>query len=385
MTQEDLEKLSKTIAWEAPVLVPGQGAADELKALPVRQFYDQMPLAIEELYDIAYPQEKDLPTSQKSSYGEFSDSRNWPYGVFVYYPWSGNCVRFPVQEDLRALRTSRNRNLITATEQAKLYDATILIAGMSVGSNIVEALVSMGIGGHFILADMDSIEPSNLNRIRAPYHHVGVHKCDAIAMRMSEIDPYLKFTLLRDGLHEQNLLEVLDQHQPTIIIDEMDQLKLKILLRQQAQSRGVALLSAADDGDSALLDIERYDLDRQKLFNGLVPQDVIDRILVAASMPRQLLGMLIGKYFVGSSYIPLRMFESLAEVGKTLPSWPQLGGAATQSGVAVAYAVRRILLNQPLHAGRFVVGPDQVLQPGLEPSKKARLEKFQKGLDELTW
>jgi tRNA A37 threonylcarbamoyladenosine dehydratase len=87
------------------------------------------------------------------------------------------------------VRTSRNRNLINEEEQSRLYNASVLIAGMSVGSNVVEALVSQGIGGKFILADMDIVEPSNLNRIRSPLHHVGLHKVDAISRKVWESIP----------------------------------------------------------------------------------------------------------------------------------------------------------------------------------------------------
>lgn len=374
--------------WQLPQLLDPKDktsyrAIETLMSNKRTRFIDPMQYAIGELYDIAYPAEKDLPVAQKSAYERFSESYEWPHGVFVFFPWSDTLVRFPEKEDLRALRTSRNRNLITRDEQSTLYGATVFVAGLSVGSNIVEALVSMGIGSKFILADMDVIEPTNLNRIRAPYQDVGVHKADSIAMRMNEIDPYLEFELLRDGVTEKNLVKMLDEYRPSVIVDEMDQVKLKITLRREAKKRGIAVVSAADDGDSALVDIERYDVDSNyPLFHGLIPEDVLARLESDAAIPRQQLGVLIGKYFVGSEHIPLRMFQSLQEVGKTLPSWPQLGGAATQSGLVIAYAVRQIILGLPLKQGRFVVGPDQVLSPEHEdPGYLVQLQQFKQQLD----
>jgi hypothetical protein len=361
-------------------LEPVQKLIDDGK---VARFFDSTELAIGELYDIQYPHEKDVPVEQKTAHKEFAAGFDWPKGTFVYFAWDRTLVRFPSKDDLRALRTSRNRNLIMADEQKKLYGATIFVAGLSVGSNIVEALVSMGIGGKFIVADMDIIEPSNLNRIRAPYHDVGTHKADAIAMRMNQIDPYLEFVMYRDGVNERTLLEILDKHKPDIIIDEMDQLQLKIKMRREAQKRGTAVLSAADDGDSALLDIERYDLEPDYTpYHGLIPADVLNYLETTTGIPRQALGVLIGKYFVGSKNIPLRMFKSLAEVSKTLPSWPQLGGAATQAGIAIAYAARRIILGQPLDAGRFIIGPDQILDGDVkDEAHQAELAEFRKQLD----
>jgi hypothetical protein len=384
-----LNQFKPSQTWKQPRIITIETEADlaEVEKLvdagKVTRFFDRMDLAVDELYDIEYPHEKDMPRDQKSAHKTFAAQHNWPYGAFAFYPWDGTLIRLPRKEELRALRTSRNRNLITADEQKKLYGATIFVAGLSVGSNIVEALVSMGIGGKFIVADMDIIEPSNLNRIRAPYRDVGTHKADAIAMRMNEIDPYLDFELYRDGVDEQSLLEILDQHKPDIIIDEMDQLQLKIKMRREAQKRGMAVLSAADDGDSALLDVERYDLEPDYTpYHGLIPADVLSYLETATGIPRQALGVLIGKYFVGSHNIPLRMFKSLAEVSKTLPSWPQLGGAATQAGIAIAYTTRRIILGQPLKAGRFIIGPDQVLDGDeQDPAHQEELAEFRRQLD----
>lgn len=388
---DTFDSLKPSLAWNAPQFFEVQSEADLTKvqelvdAGKVVRFFDSTEFAVDELYDIDYPHEKDIPREQKSAYAEFATQHDWPKGIFVYFSWDKTLVRFPSKKELRALRTSRNRNLITADEQHQLHDATIFIAGLSVGSNIVEALVSMGIGGKFIIADMDVIEPSNLNRIRSPYHDVGVHKADAIAMRMNQIDPYLEFELYRDGVDEENLLEILDKHKPTIIVDEMDQVQLKIHMRREAKKRGIAVVSAADDGDSALLDIERYDIDADYTpYHGLIPAEVMDYLETATDIPRQHLGLLIGKYFVGSKNIPLRMFQSLGEVGRTLPSWPQLGGAATQSGITIAYASRRIILGQPLRAGRFVIGPDQVLDPEIDNAQhQAELAQFQKQLDDF--
>ncbi len=385
----NLSHLLQNQTWKQPRLFEVENETDLAAVMKlvdegkVTRFFDRMDLAVDELYDIEYPHEKDVPREQKTAHKDFATRYDWPRGVFVFFPWDDTLIRLPRKAELRALRTSRNRNLIMADEQKKLYGATIFVAGLSVGSNIVEALVSMGIGGKFIVADMDIIEPSNLNRIRAPYRDVGTHKADAIAMRMNEIDPYLEFELYRDGIDEQNTVQILDKHKPDIIIDEMDQLQLKIKMRREAQKRGMAVLSAADDGDSALLDVERYDLEPDYTpYHGLIPADVLSYLETATGIPRQALGVLIGKYFVGSHNIPLRMFKSLAEVSKTLPSWPQLGGAATQAGVAIAYSARRIILGQPLKAGRYIIGPDQVLDGDeQDEAHKEELAEFRRQLD----
>jgi hypothetical protein len=345
---------------------------------PELQVEESIDLAVDELFDIEYPAKKDSKTEQEvADYrsGLFEKSDEW--GEWFYYPWLNKLVHFPPKKELRALRTSRNRNLITAEEQAKLYDSTILIIGMSVGSNVVEALVGHGIGGKLVLVDMDILEPSNLNRIRSPYHHIGLHKVEAISRKVWEIDPYIEIIGEREGLNEININRLIQDNHVSVIVDEMDDLRMKILLREAAQAAHLPVVMAADDGDGALIDIERYDLKPETpIFMGQIPADVLEKIK-AGGIPRAELGKMIGQYFVGIENIPIRMFESLAQVGKTLPSWPQLGGAATLAGVSLAYAIRRIILGEPVKDGRTLVSLEEKLDPEYgSPEQTAQLRRF---------
>lgn len=340
---------------------------------------DNIGYALEELFDIEYPSKKDIKTTEEIK--AFSDkileygSDSW--GTWVYYEWLNRVVHFPPVSELRALRSSRNRNLITAEEQNKLYQATILIIGMSVGSNIVEALISQGIGGKLILVDLDIIEPSNLNRIRSPYYHIGLHKVEAISRKVWEIDPYFEIIPVHDGLNEGNLVQLLDSHNVDIVVDEMDELRMKVRLREEAKQRKLPVIMAADDGDNTLIDIDRYDLNPEMdLFGGLIPKEIIERVK-NEKIPRAELGVIIGKYFVGPENIPLRMYKSLMEVGKTLPSWPQLGGAAALSGVVIAYVARKIILNEKISDGRTLISLDEKLdQEQHDELYRDELEKF---------
>ncbi|MCC7289114.1 ThiF family adenylyltransferase [bacterium] len=384
---EDIAKKTEDVrVWEQPRSYELSKDSD-VEALSklmssgaVVRVFDQINLAIDELFDIEYPAKKD--TKSKDEVAQFASrvTNGDPssYGSWFFFPWNGSLVHFPPKHDLRALRTSRNRNLITAEEQTKLYEGTIAIFGMSVGSNIVEALISQGIGGKLILADMDTIEPSNLNRIRMPYHEVGTHKIDAIAKRVSEVDPYIQQIHYHDGLTEANLSELIQKHSPDILIDEMDALHMKLEVRIAAKKHKLPVIMGADDGDNALIDIERYDKDSKlEYFSGRIPKPILER-LKKDDLSRPEIGMLIGKYFVGADHIPLRMYASLSEVGKTLPSWPQLGGAAALAGISLAFCAKKIILDQPLHDGRHLVAVDEKLDPViLSDDYQAQLKKFQ--------
>ncbi|HEX5456524.1 MAG TPA: ThiF family adenylyltransferase [Candidatus Saccharimonadales bacterium] len=366
----------KILGWEEPIILDLDSEADEnkLKALHEKnaiQFVsDNIEIALEELYHIEKPSHIDIPDDEayKAFRTETVGENIKKYGNWVYFPWNRTLVHFPPSEDLRRLRGSRNRNLITEDERKKLINnKTILIAGLSVGSNVVDSLLMQGVGSRYILVDMDSLDPTNLNRIRASYDQVAIHKVDIVAKKISELDPFLEQVHYKNGLDENNLKEILDRYRPDIIVDEMDFLRMKVHLRLKAKEEAIPVVMATDDGDDILLDIERFDLDsRQPILHGILPQEVIDRILSDAPMERKELGAIIGKYFVNLENVPLRMIESLLEVGKTLPSWPQLGGAAVLSGLYVAYAAKKILLEQEINSGRFLMGPEEQLNPAIK-------------------
>jgi len=58
-------------------------------------------------------------------------------GSWVYYPWSGNLVHMVDKNEYTALRTNRNKNLITEKEQEILEDFCVGIVGLSVGHNVL--------------------------------------------------------------------------------------------------------------------------------------------------------------------------------------------------------------------------------------------------------
>jgi hypothetical protein len=74
------------------------------------------------------------------------------------------------------------------------------------------------------------------------------------------------------------------------------------------------------------------------------------------------IGKMITKH-VGPENVTERMQQSLLEMGKTIVSWPQLGGAALINGAAVAYCVRKILTGQPLELNRSLIQLDEKLIP----------------------
>ena len=122
------------------------------------------------------------------------------YGRWIHYPWSGRLVRVLPELEFRELRLDRNRDKITASEQRRLREATVAIVGLSVGNAAAITLTMEGAYGHLKLADFDRLELSNMNRLRAGIHDLGVPKAVLAARQIVELDPYASLTLFT-GAH----------------------------------------------------------------------------------------------------------------------------------------------------------------------------------------
>src|ERR1700760_2418658 len=108
------------------------------------------------------------------------------YGVWAYYPWSRRMIHILDEEEFIEVRTNRNQYKITRKERDTLATKKIGIIGLSVGQSISLTL-SMERGyGELRLADFDTLELSNLNRIRTGVHNLGVPKVVIAAREIAE-------------------------------------------------------------------------------------------------------------------------------------------------------------------------------------------------------
>lgn len=282
----------------------------------------------------------------------------WQLGRWVYYPWLSSLVHLLEDEAFQVVRTGRNRNLINSEEQNKFYNCTIGIAGLSVGNSVTLAIVLQGGAHHIKIADHDNLALSNLNRIRAGVEFLALPKVIMTARQIYSLNPYAKVEIFQAGLTPDNVGQFFDGLD--LVIDEIDNLAAKYLIREEAKKRRLAVVMAADNGDNGVVDVERYDLDPQpEFFHGRLGEVSYDFL---KSLDKFGIGKYITKH-VGPENVTERMQQSLLEMGKTVVSWPQLGGAALLNGSAVAYCVRKILTVQPLENNRAVISLDEKLTP----------------------
>src|SRR5262249_34892789 len=127
------------------------------------------------------------------------------FGRWVYYPWSGRLVHVLPPDEFRELRLDRNRHKITAAEQARLDHCSVGIVGLSVGNAIANTIALEGVCGYLKLADFDQLALSNMNRLRAGVHELGLSKTVIAARQIYETNPYARVALFHEGLTAENL------------------------------------------------------------------------------------------------------------------------------------------------------------------------------------
>ena len=267
-------------------------------------------------------------------------------GNWVYYPWKQSIVHMPSESDYNELIHGRDRDMVTADEQAALKSASALFAGLSVGSHVLEHMTYAGVGGTQYLADFDTIDGSNLNRIHAGALQVGEAKVDWFAKKSSELTPYTKLHVLRDGVTEASLAEM---NVPDIIFDEVDNFATKALLRCYAKEHKRPLIMASDVGYTSIIDIERYDQGAE-LFNGRLNQVTIERMLAGELTPKD--SMDVTTKLIGLSNASFRLLRSVNN--PAIEAFPQLEVSAAQGGALATVAARDILLGRPVKSGRYI-------------------------------
>lgn len=279
---------------------------------------------------------------------------------WAYYPWRAKVVSVLGPRGFRRLRLDRNRNLVTDAELDRLSRLRIGVVGLSVGHVIAHTLAAQGFCGELRLADFDHLELSNLNRVPATVFDLGLNKAVVCARRIAELDPYLRLVVQTAGITEDSVNEFIDN--VDIVLEECDSLDAKVLVREVARARRRPVLMATSD--RCLLDVERFDLEPDRpTLHGLIGdldaahlRDLDAREKVPHSLR-----------LVDATQVSPRMAASLIEVGKTLSTWPQIASEVALNTAAVAEAVRRIGLGEPLASGRVRIDIVEALDRIEEP------------------
>lgn len=345
--------------------------------------------AIEDLFKIDFPfVAPGSPEYQKTYQKYLAKIGNLnTLGVWVFFPWRKTAVYLPKEDDYFKLRTARNKFLITREEQEKFYNSKIAIAGLSVGSSVLNAIVLSGGSKNMKIADNDTLAIVNLNRLFSSVCDLGRSKAVASARRAHELNPFQQLEVYADGLTTQNIDAFLGEGESKIdlFIEEMDNIKLKIDSRFAARKKKIPVIMATDNGDNTIIDVERFDLEPNRpLFHGSVKESILTDVPENPPLADK---VRLANSIVGPNVTP-RTRLSLTLVGAKIPAWPQLGNAANLSGVVTSYVARRILVGDKMPSGRYEVNLDMLIDPDYQVEEKiaervTQKNEFVKGFELL--
>ncbi|MFD3873021.1 ThiF family adenylyltransferase [Streptomyces sp. NPDC058623] len=360
-----------------PVVLDPSRAADAMTlaalraSLRLREVHDRIEGQVEELLRCLAPHDPFGTRTPARAVADAMGARPDTYGRWIWYPWSGRLVHLLPEAEFRLVRTDRNRDKITREQQEVLLRRRVGVIGLSVGSSAALACAMEGVGGAFRPADFDRLGLSNLNRLRAGVHELGLEKSVLCARRMSELDPYLDIEILRGGVTEETVGEFFGDPARgrglDLLVEECDTPWVKVASREHARRQGVPVLMVTND--RGLLDIERFDLEPDRpLFHGRIgtttATDVRD--LDRDETVRFLLDI------VDEQRLSPAMTDALTRVGHSLSSWPQLASGVMLGAALVADTARRILLGQPVPSGRHSIDLEALVPARSAPRGAAR-------------
>ena len=279
------------------------------------------------------------------------------YGRWVFYPWSASLVHVLPPDEFAEVRLDRNRHMVSDDEQRRLAGFHVGVVGLGVGNAVALTLALEGACGHLKLADSAPAALGDLNRLRAGVHHLGLPKTVLAARQVSEASPYARVTLFHEGLTEENVDDFLGGDVPLhAVVDACDDLYVRVLLRERARARGIPVLSAA--GDRGMVDVERFDLEPSAaLFHGRAGEVTAAGVRAMDAGARIALELAVADVERASA----RTAASALELRRTVTALPRLASEAALGAAAVAVAVRRIGLGEPLPGGRRHLDAARVL------------------------
>lgn len=200
------------------------------------------------------------------------------YGSYLIDRWRGDLYVIAPEEWHRLALVTSNGLLVTDPSgsmswrevRQRLESVVVGFLGLSVGGNVLEGWLREARPRRIKLADPDWVELTNLNRgermslrhvtdSRAARHDPGdpyaparIGKVAYAAYEAQLVDPYLTIDRYEDGIDVSNLDRFLDggDGEPAvdILVEEMDDLSLKVAVRQAARARGIDVLMASDFG-----------------------------------------------------------------------------------------------------------------------------------------
>jgi molybdopterin/thiamine biosynthesis adenylyltransferase len=329
-----------------PIEIKSEAEVKDLVAKKNSRLLDLLAAQWKELFVISHLSEIENKSEidNLDSFKKFCKNKSGAFKYF-YYPWHNLVIKTVEREDYLSLKTNRNRDLITDEEQQKLSEFTVAVLGLSVGSNIAFLLTQTGISNKIFLADPDTLDTSNLNRLLTGVQDLGLNKAIISARKISEGNPYAEPVPLVEGIDDKKLEELLKTGGIHCIVEEVDALPIKISSRKLAMKYKVPVVMITDNGFSIAIHVERYDLGHRLIFE----KDLAywDKKFEGGLDHQKVSQIIIEDIFGSVEKIDKKLFASNIRImKKELVSWPQLGSTAMLGGAAATQMIKKIALKE---------------------------------------
>jgi hypothetical protein len=210
------------------------------------------------------------------------------YGTYVYDRRTGDLYLIAPEYWHRLALLTSNAKLLTdpwgsmTAEQIRdrLADTVVGFIGASLGSNVVEGVVREMRPRVAKLADPDYLEATNLNRLqhgslrylsqprarrtdlKNGFETRFVSKVDLVAYENQLLDPYMQWYLYPEGVSEDNLDQFLlgaaGEPRLDYVVEEADDVRIKIEVRKRAREHGIPVFMASDLGNRAQVQLQDF-------------------------------------------------------------------------------------------------------------------------------
>lgn len=132
----------------------------------------------------------------------------------------------------------------------KIKKSKILIVGIGgVGGSVATSLIRSGVQ-NIVLIDFDTVDITNLNRQIVAYHStIGLKKVNVMKKLLLDINPSIVVKTYEVFVDKDNIKTILDDENPTYIIDACDSKETKKALILEAISRKIKFISSMGTGN----------------------------------------------------------------------------------------------------------------------------------------
>ena len=297
---------------------------------------------------------------------ETGHGRALQYGMYAYYAGRNHLVRFSPPFWHRVVAVASSSKLMADPEDRLSWKeirdifekTTIAVAGGSVGNNILHSIVMDLRPANVKIADKSLYKMENINRVRLSYWDIvepggGLrNKAIVTAEQLYAIDPYLNVHTYPEGISSVNIERFLGggrgEPPADILLEEVDDPKIKIYLREEARKRRIPLLMLTDAGSSVQLDVLRYDKNpKLGLTYGESDEHVRESVRALEDDPgnRATFFSFVDR-LIGTEYRRDELAKIIDEKTEipTSTMIPQLGSTAAMAGAIAAETVARIRL-----------------------------------------